>query len=81
MREVNTRLNKQEYLTLIFDESSNIRRQRIVNLCANIMETGSFYIESVDWKGDAQGAEVIAPWVMEGIVKLLGAKDDNTRIS
>ena len=53
----------QTNLNFIADESSNIRRERVQNLCVSVKEYGAFYLESEPLQGETLDGEWNANWL------------------
>jgi hypothetical protein len=62
-KQVLTHVNNAAYLNLIADESSNIRRQRVQNLCVHIPGHGAFYWDSEVVNGDTCDGDWHADWL------------------
>lgn len=61
--QVSKHVNDATLLNLIADESNNIRRQRVQNLCVNIPGHGAFYWDSEIVNGDTCDGDWHADWL------------------
>ena len=69
--EVNKILDATYYLNIITDESTNINKERIINLSINIVH-GTFYFVSQEIGAESMNAANTAAWLMkqlDGVVK------------
>lgn len=64
---VESRLRANNRLNFVTDESTNIRKERIINLCCNVPNEGAYYICSKAIGSASMGAEGLAAWVLEEI--------------
>jgi len=62
-KQVCKHVNDATLLNLIADESNNIRRQRVQNLCVNIPGHGAFYWDSEIVNGDTCDGDWHADWL------------------
>ena len=66
-------------VNLVMDESTNIQRNRIMNLCANIPTYGAFYIKSTALGSHSITAEWTATWFIDQALQLL--EGDTSRLN
>jgi Protein of unknown function (DUF 659) len=65
-------ISSTDRLNIIADESTNIRRQRVQNICIHTRELGAVYIDSEAIQGDTLSGEWNADWLHERIHKITG---------
>lgn len=64
---IESRLRTKGRLNFVTDESTNIRKERIINLCCNIPLEGAYYICSKAIGSVSMGGEEITAWVLQEI--------------
>ena len=65
-------ISSTERLNIIADESTNIRRQRVQNICVHTRELGAIYIESKAIQDDTLNGEWNADWLHQRIYTITG---------
>jgi hypothetical protein len=78
--KVNTRLAKEQHINVVFDETSNVRNQRILNISFNT-KSGSYYYRSDDMKDKTLDATTTANWVFSKLQEFLSPELDWSRIN
>ena len=64
-------VQNSRHINLVMDESSNIKRQRVMNLCASVPSHGSFYVLSHVLGSHSLSADWTARWFVEQSMKLV----------
>ena len=65
-------ISSTERLNIVADESTNIRRQRVQNICVHTRGLGAIYIESEAIQADTLSGEWNANWLHQRIHRITG---------
>lgn len=63
--QVMAKIEATRYLNLVSDETTNIRREQVQNLCVNTPEYGAFYVVSEQVKDVTLSHDKVADWVIK----------------
>ena len=63
-------LANERHLNFITDESSNIRRERIINLCVQVPDFGAFYAQSEAIKDETLNISFLTNWVSNSMATI-----------
>lgn len=64
-------ITTEQYLNITADESTNITTSRIITLCANLYEKGSFFLTSHDCSGDKVSSEYMCEFIRKQLHTLV----------
>jgi hypothetical protein len=70
-KEVNTLLTAEPHINFSVDETTNIRHQRILNICTNTTTYGAFYQTSEAIDIESVTATALAQWIISSMRRLL----------
>ncbi len=77
IQKVIPRITAERYLNLTTDETSNIRKERIQNLCTVIQEERACYIcsETINNSNESMNGRWTADWTLKKIEKVVGMNE------